>query len=159
MHRRGALPTRAKPPIPKGNSKPARIGNASCRSGRLAPLTLAVVTGAAEMVRVELPTPEPGVMVAGENEQLKLLGIPAHESAIDVLKAPDCGVAVIVKLPVRPAAMVRAEGDAAKVTLPTAAGAGTGVGGGGVLTHVELYGSAPLIWFASVGFPTACTKS
>jgi hypothetical protein len=94
-------------------------------------------------------------MVAGEKEQVKLLGIPAHESAIGRLKAPACGVAVMLKLPVRPAAIVRAEGEAAKATVPSAAGTGRG----GAVAHAELYLRAPLIWFASVGFPTACTKS
>jgi hypothetical protein len=62
-------------------------------------------------------------MVAGENEQLKLLGIPAHESAIGLLKAPDCGVAVTVKCPDCPAGIVMAEGDAPKLTDGAGAGA------------------------------------
>jgi len=55
-------------------------------------------------------------MVAGENEQLKLLGIPAHERAIGLLNAPDCGFAVTVKRPDWPAGIVMADGDAPKDT-------------------------------------------
>jgi hypothetical protein len=78
-------------------------------------------------------------MVAGEKEQFKLLGIPAHERVMGVLKAPDCEVAVMVKLPVWPTGIVIAEGEAAKATV----GAGAGVGG--VVVHAELYCRAPLI--------------
>ena len=55
-------------------------------------------------------------MVAGENEHVKLLGIPAHESerTIELLKATDCGCAVTVKCPDFPAAIVMAAGDAPK---------------------------------------------
>jgi hypothetical protein len=55
-----------------------------------------------------------------------------------VLKAPDCEVALMVKLPVWPTGIVMAEGEAAKATV--------GVGGvGGVVMHAELYCRAPLI--------------
>ncbi len=69
-------------------------------------------------------------MVAGENEQCKLLGIPAHESEIELLNAPDCGVAVTVKCPDWPARMVMSVGEATKDTV-AAGGPVTG-------THDEL---------------------
>src|SRR5258708_18192467 len=88
----GGLPNMAKPPMPKGSNQPTKIGIELCRWGRCIP-----EAAAAEMVRVEVATPEPGVMLAGENEQCKLLGIPAHASEIELLNAPHCGVAVTVK--------------------------------------------------------------
>jgi hypothetical protein len=55
-----------------------------------------------------------------------------------VLKAPDCEVALMVKLPVWPTGIVMADGEAAKATV--------GVSGvGGVVMHAELYCRAPLI--------------
>ena len=98
------------------------------RWGRFIP-----VTAAAEMVRVEVATPEPGVMEAGEKEQLKLLGIPAHEREIALLNAPDCGFAVTVKRPDCPAGNVTADGDAPKATVGGVAG-----GVGGAVLHAEL---------------------
>ena len=78
-------------------------------------------------------------MAAGEKEQLKLLGIPAHEREIGLSNVPDCEVAVTVKLPVRPPRIVMVDGEAAKVTVAV-------VGGGGVVAiHAELYLIAPLI--------------
>lgn len=41
------------------------------------------------MVRVEVAEPEPGLMVAGEKEQLKLLGSPAQESEMGLVEDPD----------------------------------------------------------------------
>jgi hypothetical protein len=73
-------------------------------------------------------------MEAGEKEQLKLLGIPAHEREIALLNAPDCGLAVTVKRPDCPAGIVTEEGDAPKAR----AGGGGGGGTGGVVLHAEL---------------------
>lgn len=88
-----------------------------------------------EMVTVEVATPEPGVMVAGENEQFKVLGIPAHESTIGLLNAPDCGVAVIVKRPGWPVETIIEVGEAPKDRV----GVGVGVGAGaGAATQAEL---------------------
>lgn len=66
------------------------------------------------MVRVEIAEPEPGVMVAGEKEQLKLLGRPAQESEIGLVEEPDCALAVTVTFPDCPAGRVMAAGDALK---------------------------------------------
>jgi hypothetical protein len=67
-----------------------------------------------EIVTVEVAVPEPGVMVSGENEQLKPVGIPLHESVIGLLNDPDCGVAATVKVPVWPAEIVTEAGVAVK---------------------------------------------
>src|SRR3977135_1807395 len=82
------------------------------RWGKFIPATVA-----AEMVRAEVAVPAPGVMAAGEKEQLKPLGIPLQESEMLLLKEPDCGFALTVRLPDCPAGMVTVEGDALKVTL------------------------------------------
>ena len=55
------------------------------------------------MVRVEVAVPEPGVIVAGEKEQLSELGSVGQESEIGLFKAPDCAVAITVMLPDCPA--------------------------------------------------------
>ena len=67
------------------------------------------------MVRVEVAVPEPGVMLAGENEQLKVLGTPVHEREMGLFEAPDCAFAVKVRLPDFPAGIVIAVGEAPKV--------------------------------------------
>jgi len=69
------------------------------------------------MVSVEVAPLEPGVIVAGANEQLRLLASPVHDRAIGLLKAPDCGFAVTVKCPACPAGIVMADGDAANATV------------------------------------------
>ena len=56
-----------------------------------------------EIVSVEAAIPEPGVMLAGENEQLIVLGIPVQLSAIELLRYdPDCGFAVTERRPAAP---------------------------------------------------------
>lgn len=66
---------------------------------------------------MDVAVTEPGVIVAGENEQLRLLGIPLQESEMALLNGPDCGSAVTVKLPDCPAGMVTVAGDALKDTV------------------------------------------
>jgi hypothetical protein len=66
------------------------------------------------MVRVEVAVPEPGVMIAGEKEQLKVLGTPVHDSEMGLFEAPDCAFAVTVRLPDFPAGIVTAVGEAPK---------------------------------------------
>lgn len=65
---------------------------------------------------MELALLAPGVMVTGEKEQLSELGRPVQESAMELLKAPDCGVAVIVSVADCPDTRVSFAGDASKVT-------------------------------------------
>ena len=66
-------------------------------------------------------------MLAGEKEQLIVLGIPLQLSAIELLNDPDCGFAVTVRLPAAPAKIVSEAGDALKDSV----GVGVGVGGAG----------------------------
>jgi hypothetical protein len=66
------------------------------------------------MVRAEVADPAPGVIVAGENEQARVLGRPAQESEIGVFEAPDCIFAVTVKLADFPAGIVIAFTEAPK---------------------------------------------
>lgn len=80
-----------------------------------------------EIVTTEVAMPEPGVMLAGENEQLIVVGIPLQLSAIELLNDPDCGFAVTVRLPAAPAEIVSDAGDALKDSV----GVGVGVGAGG----------------------------
>jgi hypothetical protein len=101
------------------------------------------------MVRVEVAVPVPGVMVAGEKEQFKVLGSPLQESAIELLNEPDCGFAVTVKVPDRPAGIVRDIGDALKDTIDDPP----------PVAHPGLYLMAPVIWLARLGLPTACTNN
>ena len=56
-------------------------------------------------------------MVAGEKEQLKLLGIALQESEMELLNDPDCGFAVTVKFPDCPAGIVADDGEALKETV------------------------------------------
>ena len=67
------------------------------------------------MVRAELAPVEPGVMAAGEKTQRKLLGRSLQESEMELLNELDCGVALTVKIPDWPAAIVTLDGDALKV--------------------------------------------
>ncbi len=66
------------------------------------------------MVRVEAAVPVPGTKFAGAKLQLNPLGRPAHESAIELLKEPDCGLAVTCIVPDLPAGMLMLAGAAAK---------------------------------------------
>ena len=81
-----------------------------------------MVPGAAlaEIVTTEVATPEPGVMLAGEKEQLIVLGMPLQLSAIELLNDPDCAFAVTVRLPVVPAEIVRDAGDALRTASDSA---------------------------------------
>lgn len=54
---------------------------------------------ALEIVRVEVAVPEPGVTLAGENVQLRVLGTPAQERAIGVFNDPDCACTFTVRVP------------------------------------------------------------
>jgi len=56
-------------------------------------------------------------MVAGEKEQLKVEGIPVHESEMGALKAPDCAFAVSVKPPDPPGVIVTLAGAAVNDTV------------------------------------------
>ena len=69
---------------------------------------------AVEIVRTEVAAPAPGIKVAGEKEQLSVLGIPAQERESGVFKDPDCVCTVTVKLPDLPAGMETADGEALK---------------------------------------------
>ena len=69
------------------------------------------------MVRVDAAALAPGTMLAGAKLQLNALGRLGQESAIELSNEPDCGVAVIVKLPDLPAAMFTLAGAAAKVNV------------------------------------------
>ena len=70
-------------------------------------------------------------MLAGEKEQLIVLGMPLQLSAIELLNDPDCGFAVTVRLPVVPAEIVSDAGDALKDSVGFGVGAGVGDGAGG----------------------------
>jgi hypothetical protein len=70
------------------------------------------LTAAVEIVSTEVAEPEPGTTVAGEKEQLNVLGSPAQERAMGVFKDPDCATAVTVKLPDCPAGIETADGEA-----------------------------------------------
>jgi hypothetical protein len=69
-------------------------------------------------VSTEVATLAPGVIEAGENEQLKPAGRPEHVSAIELLNEPESGVAVTVILPLFPEEIVNADGFAPKLRLP-----------------------------------------
>jgi len=68
-------------------------------------------------VSTELATFAPGVMDAGENEQLKSAGMPEHVSAIELLNEPERGVTVTVIFPLFPVGIVNADGFAPMVKL------------------------------------------
>jgi hypothetical protein len=70
-----------------------------------------------EIVTIEVAVPEPGVMLTGENEHFSVDGTPLHESVMALLNEPDCGLALMVKVPVCPAGMVMELGVALKVTV------------------------------------------
>jgi hypothetical protein len=64
------------------------------------------------MVSVDLAALAPGVTVIGENEQVRVFGRPAQESATGLLNAPDRGVVMTVKAPDAPEGIVKDEGVA-----------------------------------------------
>jgi len=70
------------------------------------------------MVNTELATLAPGVIDAGENEQLKSAGKPEHASAIELLNETECGVTETVIFPLVPVEIVSAEGFVSKLRLP-----------------------------------------
>ena len=63
---------------------------------------------------MDLAVPDPGVMAAGEKEQLKVDGRSEHESEIELLNDPDCGFAVSVTVPDFPPGMLTIVGVAVK---------------------------------------------
>jgi hypothetical protein len=69
-------------------------------------------------------------MLAGEKEQLIVLGMPLQLSAIELLNDPDCGFALTVRLPAAPAEIVSDAGDALKDSVGFGVGGGAGEGGG-----------------------------
>ena len=75
------------------------------------------VVTAALIVRTDCAVPLPGVIAAGANEQLKLLGRFAHASVICESNDPEFGEAAIVIVPECPAARVNAAGAAPNDTL------------------------------------------
>jgi hypothetical protein len=79
-----------------------------------------------EIVSFALAPADPGVIVAGENKQLNVLGMPLQLSVTGLLKLPDCGVAVTVKVPAIPARIVKDPGAALNDKV------GGGGGGAGV---------------------------
>jgi hypothetical protein len=89
-----------------------------------------------EIVRVEVAVPIPGVMAAGEKEQLRELGSAGQESEMGLFETPDCAVALTVTLPDFPARTLTDVGDAPNET--PAGGAVGGVGGAAVAGHVGL---------------------
>jgi hypothetical protein len=67
-------------------------------------------------------------------------------------KVPDCAVAATVKLPDMPEGMVMLAGAALNETV-------VGIGAEEGALQLGVYAVAPLIWFAKVGLPTACTNT
>ena len=89
-----------------------------------------------EIVTTEVAMPEPGVMLAGEKEQLIVLGIPLQLSEIAPLNDPDCGFALTIRFPAAPAEIVSDAGAALKESVGFGGGGGMGGGagvGGGVV--------------------------
>ena len=84
-----------------------------------------------EMVRFEVAAPLPGVMLAGANAQVSVLGNPLHESVIEVFEVPDCMAAVTVTCFACPNGIVTDPGAAVKEIT-----GGGGGGGGRVCGHV-----------------------
>src|SRR5271166_1569090 len=77
----------------------------------------AAVALATATVRTELTDPAPGVMEAGENEQVSPLGKLGQDRAMALLKAPDCAAAVTVTFPDPPEGIVMDEGFVANDTV------------------------------------------
>lgn len=93
-------------------------------------------------------------MEAGEKEHFRLLGPPLHESVIALLNEPDCGLAVTLKVPDCPLEIVTVSGEALKVKFgpPEAPPPLLALQDG-------IYETAPVIWLAMLGLPTACTNT
>jgi hypothetical protein len=81
-----------------------------------------------EIVNRDAIALDPGVTLAGEKEQVNVFGRPLQDSAMALLKAPECGCAVTIKLPDRPTGNVI---DAGVALREKVAGIGGGGGGGG----------------------------
>jgi hypothetical protein len=99
-------------------------------------------------VRVDSAVPLPGVTAAGEKLQLKP-GTALQESETGLLKLPDWAATVTLRLPDRPAAMARDDGEAPsdKVGVPAE-----------LLPHeVDVKLAGDDIGFAILGLPTAWT--
>jgi len=69
------------------------------------------------MARTEVTALLPGVMEAGENEQVRPWGKPEQVKAMALLKEPDWGVAVTVTFPDPPEEIVSEEGLVPNVTV------------------------------------------
>jgi hypothetical protein len=93
---------------------------------------LVLVSVAGEIVSFDATEFAPGVTAAGENEQVNVFGRPAHESAIELLKAPAFGFTITVKLPDLPARIII---DPEVVLSENVDGGGI-TGGGGTGAHV-----------------------
>lgn len=98
------------------------------------------------MISAEFAPAVPGVTAAGEKEQVQPLGSPLQDSATELLKGPDFGFAVTVRFPLAPTGIAIVNGAAVSVKVDGPPQDG-------------LYDIVPLIWFARLGFPTACTNS
>jgi hypothetical protein len=81
------------------------------------PGSTSALLAAAVNVRTELALLAPGVIAAGENEQLKVAGKPEQLSVIGSSNVV-CGTAVTVTLPAVPADIVIADGSVAKARGP-----------------------------------------
>ena len=104
------FPTNTKPNAAKGN----RLASSALR---LPYVRLADVVAAALIVSTDCAVPLPGVIAAGANEQLKLLGKFAQANVICESNDPAFGDAAIVIVPDCPAARVNAAGAAPNDTL------------------------------------------
>jgi hypothetical protein len=104
-------------------------------------------------VRVDFAVPLPGVTAAGEKLQLKPV-TALQESETGLLKLPDWAATVTLRLPDRPAAMARDDGEAPrdKVGVPV------GLLPPELLPHaVDVKLAGDEIGFAILGLPTAWT--
>jgi hypothetical protein len=84
-------------------------------------------------------------MEAGANEQARPCGNPEQPKAMALLKLPELGVAVTVRFPDPPDAIVNEEGVVPNVRV-----------GDGWQFAVKATG--PDIWLVMLGLPTACTN-
>lgn len=69
------------------------------------------------MVSMEVALPDPGLMAAGENEQVSVAGKPPHESEIAPLNVPAWVAAITLRFPGLPEEIVTEFGEAVKETL------------------------------------------
>jgi hypothetical protein len=100
-------------------------------------------------VRVDFALPLPGVTAAGEKLQLKP-GTALQESETGLLKLPDWADTVTLRLPDRPEAMARDDGEAPRDNLPA------GLPPPEPLPHeVEVKLAGDDMGFAILGLPTA----